>query len=157
MLVRVVPGTDLDDLAQRLARLRPALLSTAAGRTVEVPVRYDGPDLAEVAALTGLSGTEVVARHTAPAYRVAMLGFLPGFPYLVGLDPALHVPRRDTPRERVPPGSVGLAGDATGIYPVPSPGGWQLVGRTDLVLLDLTDQDRPALLAPGDTVRFRAC
>ena len=157
VLVRVAPGTDLQGLSDRLAALRPVLLGAGAGRTLEVPVRYDGPDLAEVADLVGLGEAEVVARHTAPRYRVAMLGFLPGFPYLVGLDPVLHVPRRDTPRERVPTGSVGLAGDATGIYPVASPGGWRLIGRTDVRLLDLTAPDRPTALAPGDTVVFRAC
>jgi KipI family sensor histidine kinase inhibitor len=123
------------------------------GRLVEVPVVYDGADLPEVARLTGLTEDEVVARHTAVEYLVAFLGFAPGFPYLVGLDPALHVPRRATPRTRVPAGSVGLAGAQTGIYPQPTPGGWQLLGRTDVVLFD-ADRDPPALLAAGDRLRF---
>ncbi len=94
-------------------------------------------------------------RHTAVDYLVAFLGFTPGFPYLVGLDPALHVPRRATPRTRVPAGSVGLAGSQTGVYPTASPGGWQLIGRTEAVLFD-PDRDPPALLAPGDRLRFVA-
>lgn len=122
-------------------------------RRVEVPVVYDGQDLTAVAELTGLSADEVVRRHVAGDYVVAFLGFAPGFPYLVGLDPALNVPRRSTPRTRVPAGSVGLAGAQTGIYPQALPGGWQLIGRTDVVLFD-ADRDPPALLAPGDRVRF---
>jgi KipI family sensor histidine kinase inhibitor len=120
-----------------------------------VPVVYDGEDLHDVAGLTSLSVQEVVLRHAAPEYVVAFLGFAPGFPYLVGLDPALHVPRRPTPRTRVPVGSVGLAGPQTGIYPTASPGGWQLIGRTDRVLFD-ERRDPPALLAAGDRLRFVA-
>jgi KipI family sensor histidine kinase inhibitor len=120
---------------------------------VEVPVRYDGEDLPEVARLTGLEPEEVVRRHTAPLYTVAFLGFSPGFPYLVGLDPALAVPRRDSPRTSIPAGSVGLAGDQTGIYPTASPGGWRLIGRTEVILFD-PGRDPPALLGPGDRLRF---
>lgn len=130
-------------------------LQVARGRLVEVPVVYDGEDLPEVCRLTGLTVEQVVARHTAPEYLVAFLGFAPGFPYLVGLDPALHVPRRPTPRTAVPAGAVGLAGGQTGIYPRRTPGGWQLVGRTQVVLFD-ADRDPPALLAPGDRLRFLA-
>jgi KipI family sensor histidine kinase inhibitor len=120
---------------------------------VTVPVTYDGADLADVAAHTGLSVDEVVRRHGAGDYRVAFTGFAPGFAYLVGGDPALVVPRRDAPRTRVPAGSVALAGEFTGIYPREGPGGWQLIGRTDLTLWDL-DREPPALLVPGTRVRF---
>jgi KipI family sensor histidine kinase inhibitor len=130
-------------------------LHVARGRLVEVPVVYDGQDLPEVCRLTGLTGEQVVARHTATEYVVAFLGFAPGFPYLVGLDPSLHVPRRSTPRTAVPAGSVGLAGGQTGIYPRTTPGGWQLLGRTEVVLFD-AGRDPPALLAPGDRLRFVA-
>ncbi|HEX8134376.1 MAG TPA: 5-oxoprolinase subunit PxpB [Actinomycetes bacterium] len=146
---------DLDRLAAELPGWRLPSAEAVAGGTVEVPVRYDGEDLEEVARLTGLEVTEVVRRHTAPEYTVAFLGFSPGFPYLVGLDPALAVPRRDTPRTAIPAGSVGLAGDQTGIYPSASPGGWQLIGRTEAVLFD-PDRDPPALLQPGGRLRFVA-
>ena len=139
------------------APLLPDAVSLAAPepREVEIPVRYDGPDLADVARRTGLSEDEVVARHMGATYTVAFLGFAPGFPYLRGLDPALRVPRHETPRTSVPAGSVGVAGEQTGIYPRSSPGGWRLLGRTDVVLFDL-DRDPPALLAAGDRVRFVA-
>ena len=120
---------------------------------VEIAVHYDGPDLAEVAALTGLDVDEVVSAHTGRPWLVGFAGFAPGFAYLVGGDPRLDVPRRGTPRTRVPAGSVGLAGEFSGIYPRSSPGGWQLIGRTDQVLWDL-DRDPPALLRPGMRVRF---
>ena len=144
----------LDELATALPGLELPPAEAVAGQTVEVPVRYDGEDLPEVAALTGLEAEEVVRRHTAPEYTVAFLGFSPGFPYLVGLDPALEVPRRDTPRTSIPAGSVGLAGNQTGIYPTASPGGWQLIGRTEVTLFDPA-RDPPALLAPGTRLRFR--
>lgn len=127
-----------------------------ASRLVEVRVRYggdDGPDLAAVAAHAGLSPAATVALHAGGDYRVAMLGFAPGFPYLAGLDPRLAMPRRATPRLRVAAGSVGIGGDQTGIYPRPGPGGWQLLGRTALPLFDPARQP-PSLLAPGDRVRF---
>jgi KipI family sensor histidine kinase inhibitor len=143
----------LDELAARLPGLELPPAEAVAGELVEVPVRYDGEDLDEVARLTGLDADEVVRRHTAPEYTVAFLGFSPGFPYLVGLDPALRVPRRDTPRTSIPAGSVGLAGDQTGIYPSASPGGWRLIGRTEVTLFDPA-RDPPALLAPGGRVRF---
>ncbi len=122
-------------------------------QVVEVPVRYDGPDLARVAELTGLDEGEVVARHTAGEYRSGFCGFAPGFAYLTGLDESLHVPRRDDPRTKVPTGSVGLADEFTAVYPRESPGGWQLIGRSDIALWD-TGRDPPALLAPGTAVRF---
>lgn len=130
----------------------------AVARTVVVPVCYGGecgPDLEAVAAHAGLSPDEVVARHAAGGYRVAFIGFLPGFPYLMGLEPALHMPRRATPRTRVPAGSVAIGGAQTGVYPVDSPGGWHLVGRTNAQLFDPA-ADAPGLLRAGDRVRFRA-
>jgi KipI family sensor histidine kinase inhibitor len=125
----------------------------AEGGVVPIEVRYDGADLAEVARLTGLSEREVVARHTTADYVVAFCGFAPGFAYLAGGDPALRVPRRPSPRTRVPAGSVAVADEFTGVYPREMPGGWQLLGRTDAVLWDL-DRDPPALLPPGTRVRF---
>jgi KipI family sensor histidine kinase inhibitor len=155
VLVVADPGQAevLDELAARLPSLDLPPAETVAGETVEIPVSYHGEDLPEVADLTGLDAEEVVRRHTAPEYTVAFLGFSPGFPYLVGLDPALEVPRRDTPRTSIPAGSVGLAGNQTGIYPTASPGGWQLIGRTSVTLFDPA-RDPPALLAPGSHVRF---
>jgi KipI family sensor histidine kinase inhibitor len=116
-------------------------------------VTYDGPDLDDVTRLTGLSRAEVVAAHTGTPWRVAFGGFAPGFAYLVGGDPRLRVPRRVRPRPSVPAGSVALAGEFSGVYPRSSPGGWQLLGRTDTVLWDV-DRDPPALLTPGTIVRF---
>ena len=120
---------------------------------VEVAVTYDGEDLDEVARLTGLSPTEVVEAHTGTPWLVGFAGFAPGFAYLVDGDPRIRVPRRPTPRTRVPAGAVGLADAFSGIYPRPSPGGWQLIGRTDAPLWDL-DRQPPALLRPGQQVRF---
>jgi KipI family sensor histidine kinase inhibitor len=122
---------------------------------VTIDVVYDGADLDEVARLTGLSPDEVVAAHTAAPMRVGFGGFAPGFGYLVGGDERLHVPRRAEPRTRVPVGSVGLAGEFSGVYPRESPGGWQLIGHTDAVLWDV-ERDPPALLTPGLWVQFRA-
>src|SRR4051794_1026091 len=121
---------------------------------VELPVVFDGPDLAEVAGLTGRSASALVAAPTGLELTVAFTGFAPGFGYLTGLPEDLRVPRRATPRTRVPAGSVGLAGPYAGAYPRASPGGWQLVGRTDAVLFDV-DRDPPALLVPGARVRLR--
>ncbi|WP_035059950.1 5-oxoprolinase subunit PxpB [Andreprevotia chitinilytica] len=122
-------------------------------KQVELPVTYDGEDLADVATHTGLDIPEVIARHSAPEYTVFCLGFLPGFAYLGGLDETLACPRRATPRQKVPVGSVGIGGSQTGIYPLASPGGWQLIGRTEIQLF-LPGESPPVLLAPGDTVRF---
>ncbi|MDT0461002.1 allophanate hydrolase subunit 1 [Streptomyces sp. DSM 41527] len=121
--------------------------------TVDIPVRYDGPDLADVAALWDCTADEVVRRHSATEFHVAFCGFAPGFGYLTGLPEPLHVPRRDTPRTKVPVGSVALAGPYTGVYPRSSPGGWQLIGTTDTVLWD-PRREPAALLAPGTRVRF---
>lgn len=136
------------------------LLRSAAGetepyrpRTVRIPVHYDGEDLADVAELTGLTVDEVVRRHAAATYTVAFLGFSPGLGYISGLDPALNVPRRATPRERVPAGSVAIAGEYTTIYPQATPGGWRLLGHTDLDIFDPT-RTPPGVFAPGDQVRF---
>jgi KipI family sensor histidine kinase inhibitor len=123
------------------------------GDELEIPVTYDGPDLADVAELTGLSEREVVEAHTGTTWRVAFGGFAPGFGYLVGGDPRLEVPRRDSSRTKVPTGAVGLAGTLSGIYPRESPGGWQLIGTTSAPMWDL-DRDPPALLVPGAVVRF---
>ncbi len=127
-------------------------------RLVEIPVCYGGewgPDLREVAELCRLGEQIVVDRHTAPEYRVFMLGFTSGFPYLGGLDPSLAAPRRETPRPSVPAGSVGIAGMQTGIYPLETPGGWQIIGRTPLSLFNPSAQD-PCLLSPRDRLRFVA-
>lgn len=126
-----------------------------AADEVQIAVHYDGPDLEAVAAHTGLSVAEVVAAHTGTPWRVAFSGFAPGFGYLVGGDPRLDVPRLATPRTAVPAGSVGLAGRFSGIYPQASPGGWQLIGRTDAVLFD-PNREPPALLRPGALIRFRS-
>ena len=142
-----------------LARAVPARAPAAAHAAgVEIPVCYDaefGPDIGAVAQHTGLSAAAVVARHCAGDYRVAMLGFAPGFAYLLGLDAALIAPRRASPRTRVPAGSVAIGGAQTGIYPSELPGGWHIIGRTPLRLFDAA-RTPAALLAPGQGVRFRA-
>lgn len=116
-------------------------------------MRYDGPDLDEVAELTGLSPSEVVAAHTGCVWQAGFVGFAPGFAYLTGGDPRLVVSRRAEPRTCVPAGSVALADEFSAVYPRASPGGWQLIGRTDAVLFDV-DRDPPALVPPGARVRF---
>lgn len=146
--------TELDVTALRRLTLTPVDDAPPA-RTVELPVVFDGPDLADVAALVGRRVPALVAALTAVELTVAFGGFAPGFGYLTGLPAELHVPRRATPRTRVPAGAVGLAGEFAGAYPRESPGGWQLVGRTDAVLFDV-DRDPPALLTPGARVRFAA-
>jgi KipI family sensor histidine kinase inhibitor len=126
------------------------------GRTVEIPVAYGGehgPDLGEVAAHTGLAPAEVVRRHSAGEYVVYLLGFLPGFAFMGGLAPELATPRRAEPRVAVPARSVGIGGAQTGVYPLASPGGWQLIGRTSLTLFDPSAEE-PTLLRAGDRVRF---
>lgn len=165
-VVEIVPG------ARTLLLRLNAPLSPAARRSLlDVPgvdpaptvgqdlviidVEYCGPDLAEVAAHTGLTETEVVAAHSGQTWTVAFCGFAPGFGYLVGEGDRLRVPRRNQPRVSVPAGAVGLADAFSGVYPRPGPGGWQLLGRTESVLWDL-DRDPPALLCPGVRVRFSA-
>lgn len=138
--------------------LRSAVsMPPAQSRLTEIPVCYDpslAPDLGEVARHTRLTAEQVVELHTAPEYVVHMIGFLPGFPYLGGLDSRLTTPRRATPRTRVPAGSVGIGGRQTGIYSIDSPGGWQVIGRTATRLFDV-ERDPPVLLQIGDRVRFR--
>ncbi|OBF29215.1 allophanate hydrolase subunit 1 [Mycobacterium sp. ACS4331] len=144
---------------QRLAKLpltEPVADAPADGQPdVVIDVVYDGEDLVEVGRLTGLDPVGVIAAHTGTLWRVGFGGFAPGFAYLVGGDPRLHVPRRSEPRTRVPAGAIGLAGEFSGVYPRESPGGWQLIGHTDAVLWDI-DRENPALLTPGMWVQFRA-
>jgi inhibitor of KinA len=127
-------------------------------RLIEIPVCYDpefGVDLDRVAEHTKLSEREIIDLHSTGEYRVACIGFVPGFTFLAGLPKNLATPRRDVPRKEIPAGSVGIGGAQTGIYPLRSPGGWNLIGRTPLKLFDPT-KDPPTLLCPGDRVRFRA-
>ncbi|WP_353951908.1 allophanate hydrolase subunit 1 [Knoellia sp. S7-12] len=156
LLVMARPTTNLADLAAEIRAAagragRTAITGTAT--TIEIPVSYDGPDLQDVAEQAGLTPEEVVAAHTGTPWRVGFGGFAPGFAYLVGGDPRLVVARRAEPRTRVPVGAVALAGEFSGIYPRESPGGWQLIGSTDVVLWD-ADRTPPALLVPGTTVQF---
>jgi KipI family sensor histidine kinase inhibitor len=152
------PTIDASALAEELTRAARRLESPGVDRTPGgalhvLHVDYDGPDLAEVAERTGLSPAEVIRRHAAPVYDVYFLGFVPGFAYLGPIDPALTLPRRESPRRRVPAGSVAIAGGQTGVYPLETPGGWHVLGHTDAVLFDPA-RDPPNLLAPGDQVRF---
>ncbi len=150
--------TDGDTLAGIVRQLAAGSSphTRAAGREVTIPVAYggaQGPDLAAVAAHTGLAPVEVCARHAVASYRVACMGFSPGFGFLVGLPPELATPRRATPRTRVPAGSVAVGGAQTGVYPSELPGGWNIIGRTPVTLFDVARPD-PFLIRPGDTVRF---
>jgi KipI family sensor histidine kinase inhibitor len=122
-------------------------------RLVEIPVRYDGPDLASVAEQTGLTVDEVIRRHSSRTYRAYVAGFAPGFAYLGDLDESLVLPRRATPRVRVPRGSVAIAAAQTAVYPLETPGGWHLIGTTPSVMFD-ADRDPPALIRAGDTIQF---
>lgn len=148
------PGIDrlLADLEGRLADIE-----IPPPRTVDIPVCYGGelgPDLDFVAEHAGLSPDEVIELHAAPAYQIYMIGFTPGFPFLGGLDERLATPRLATPRKKVPAGSVGIANNQTGMYPVQSPGGWQLIGRTPLKLFD-PDRAEPFLYRAGDLIKYR--
>jgi KipI family sensor histidine kinase inhibitor len=145
--------TSAGELAASLSTLDLVAPVSRDDRIVEVPVDYNGEDLGQVAELTGLSVEDVIRRHASREYRVAFCGFAPGFGYLVGGDPALHVPRRKTPRTRIPAGSVGLAGNFSGVYPQVSPGGWQLIGTTPVKMWDIT-RTPPAYFQPGYRVRF---
>jgi inhibitor of KinA len=146
---------------ERVRTLLEQAPPTSAGledRLVEIPVSYGGelgPDLDAVSTHTGLSSEEVVDLHGQPEYLVYMIGFAPGFPYLGGMSERLASPRRESPREKIPAGSVGIAGSQTGVYPIETPGGWQLIGRTPLRLFR-PDRDNPSLLRTGDRVRFHA-
>ena len=159
-------GVHFDPLQTDLAALERTIesefasladLETIADRDViEIPVRYGGaggPDIDKVAERAGCSIDEVIARHSQRTYRVYMLGFVAGFAYMGRVDPSIASPRHRVPRERVPAGSVGIAGLQTGVYPVDSPGGWQLIGHTSSVMFD-ANRARPSLLAAGDLVRF---
>ncbi|MER6985213.1 allophanate hydrolase subunit 1, partial [Streptomyces carpinensis] len=165
-VAEIVPGArtvlldgvpDPGELARRLADWDVPSRPADDGGVVEIHVRYDGPDLADVAALWGIGTGEVAARHSSYTYRVAFCGFAPGFGYLTGLPPHLNVPRRDTPRTRVPAGAVALAGPYSAVYPRATPGGWQIIGTMPdpAPLWDLTRAE-PALLTPGTRVRFVA-
>jgi KipI family sensor histidine kinase inhibitor len=138
---------------EAVRRTTPRPSSARAADVVELPVRYDGEDLGELAGLLGIGPAELVRRHTGEEWTVAFCGFAPGFGYLVQPGGRWDVPRRGTPRTAVPPGSVALAGEFSGVYPRESPGGWQLIGRTDVAVFDL-DRDPAALLRPGVRVRF---
>ncbi|TDC87044.1 allophanate hydrolase subunit 1 [Nonomuraea deserti] len=143
-------------LAEAVIRARRATASEgehASPSPVRIPVRYDGEDLPEVAARCGMPVSELIERHSGTLYTAAFLGLAPGFAYLTGLDPALRLPRRDSPRTAVPAGAVAVAGEFTGVYPRATPGGWHLIGTTDVPLWDLGKQP-PALIMPGAVVRF---
>jgi len=152
-------AADVGELADRLGELlresgaAPPPRAHQSGTLHVVPVRYDGPDLAEVARATGRSPADVVRLHAGRVYDVYFLGFVPGFAYLGMLDPALALPRRAVPRRRVPPGSVAIAGAQTAVYPLETPGGWHIIGHTDLILFDASAA-RPSRFAPGDRVTF---
>lgn len=154
-LLVLAEGADaLDAVRERLRELTPARGSSVTGPEVVIDVHYDGADLEATATELGLTPDELVARHSGGHYVVAFCGFAPGFAYLTGLEPALHVARLPQPRTRVPAGSVGIGGEFTGVYPRASPGGWRLLGRTDAVMWD-AQRDPAALLCPGARVRFR--
>jgi len=150
---------DLKNLVERLVYNIKEDVGTATTRLYRIPVAYGGefgPDLEEVAKVNNLTPAEVVAIHTQNRYYIYMLGFTPGFPYLGGLDPRIAAPRKTSPRPRVEAGSVGIAGMQTGIYPVASPGGWQIIGRTPIRLFDPENLDAPFFLEPGGEIEFYA-
>jgi len=142
-----------EQLLDTCSRARDHDTVKATAREHRIPVRYDGPDLEAVASATGLPVEEVIARHSGKAYKVDLLGFVPGFAYLSELDSSLQLPRRAQPRPRVAAGSVAIAGAQTAVYPLDTPGGWHLLGSTTTAMFDPT-RDPPALLSPGDIVRF---
>jgi KipI family sensor histidine kinase inhibitor len=153
ILVVAERGASLSDLAAAVRALPPRQHRRDDAPTVELPVVYDGEDLGQAAELLGVTAVELRARHQDEEWTVAFCGFAPGFGYLTGRHFGWDVPRRPTPRTRVPPGSVALAGEFTGVYPRASPGGWQLLGRSLVDVFDLR-RDPPALLVPGARVRF---
>jgi KipI family sensor histidine kinase inhibitor len=142
-----------DELAERVQAIEVGDASLPPGRLHEAGVRYGGPDLGRVASLAGLSQEEVIERHAEPEYLVYCLGFAPGFVYCGEVPEAIATPRLDSPRTRVPPGSVGIAGRQTGVYAVESPGGWNLIGMTRMTLFDLATA-HPSPFSPGDRIRF---
>ena len=145
---------DLDALAQRLPELVRTPQVATPPRTHEISVRYGGEGLDAVATALSMTAEEVVRRHSGANYTVAFLGFAPGFAYLTGLDPRLRLPRLTTPRTRTPAGAVAMAGEFTGIYPQATPGGWHVLGLATPCLFDAA-RPSPALLSPGDQVRFK--
>ncbi|WIX85909.1 allophanate hydrolase subunit 1 [Amycolatopsis sp. DG1A-15b] len=156
LLVRFDPSvTNAERLGALLRQVSPVDRVAADAGEVVIPVVYDGEDLADVAAETGLSVASLISRHTAGTYVSAFCGFAPGFAYLTGSDPALHVSRRSSPRTRIPAGSVAIAGEYSAVYPSASPGGWRLLGRTGVPVWDV-ERDPPNLLPPGTRVRFTA-
>jgi len=147
------PARIADDLLRQFGTAARAELSPTP--VMEIPVRYDGEDLEALAKTKAISANEVCRRHCAPVYKVYMLGFSPGFPYLGDLDPLLHAPRLDSPRTKVPAGSVAIGGEHTGIYTTDSPGGWNIIGHTPLKIFDPSRSDETMFaLRPGDRVRF---
>jgi KipI family sensor histidine kinase inhibitor len=156
VLVRIDDPTRTAEIGNWLASLEPQSVAVDAdGGVVEIPVMYDGEDLDEVASACGLAPAEVIGRHIGASYRCAFVGFAPGFAYLTGLHPSLQLPRRATPRTRVPAGAVAIAAGYSAVYPSESPGGWHLIGRTDVAMWD-PGRDPPAAIRPGDAVRFVA-
>ena len=153
LLVTDPAAVTLPDVAAAVRRTEPRRDRRDAGRLVELPVSYAGADLADVAALLRVEPAEVVRRHTGEEWTVAFGGFSPGFGYLTSASGTWDVPRRASPRTRVPAGSVALAGEFSGVYPRESPGGWQLIGHTEVAVFDLS-RDPAALLRPGNRVRF---
>jgi KipI family sensor histidine kinase inhibitor len=153
VLISVRPGTGLAPVRRVLDEVDLSRPAEVRSREVRIPVHYDGPDLELVARTAGMSEAEVVDLHSGTEYEVAFCGFAPGFGYLVGLPEALRQPRLDSPRTKVPAGSVAIAGEFTAAYPRATPGGWRLLGHTDATLFDAR-REVPALLAPGDRVRF---
>ena len=168
--LEVVPGLDsvavrydptaiaLSSVSDQLAAAQQSMPDQPreTAPTLEIPVHYggeNGPDLAEICTALSLTPSELIARHTAPLYTVDMIGFTPGFAYLGGLDKALTIPRRATPRAHVPAGSIGISGGYTGLYAMPGPGGWPLIGRTDKTLFDPTSK-QPFLIQPGLRIRL---
>lgn len=141
----------LKGAVQRLVAAKPP--PGAPGRLHRIPVEYDGPDLASAAGMLGLAEEELARLHSEPTYRCFMVGFVPGWAFLGPLPERLRLPRRRVPRTHVPPGSVAMAGAQTGVYPLPSPGGWHLIGRTSMKLF-LPNSDPPCLLRTGDRVKF---
>lgn len=155
ILLRTAPGADLAAIAAAIATIAPRPATGKPARVVDIPTRYDGPDLAGLAAELQVDREALVAAHTGAVWQVAFCGFTPGFGYLRSDSWQCRVARRPDPRRRVPSGAVALAGPYSGIYPHESPGGWQLIGSTDVVLWD-SGRATPALLTPGTTVRFVA-
>ncbi|WP_409971199.1 5-oxoprolinase subunit PxpB [Bacillus sp. Bva_UNVM-123] len=146
-LVKILVELDIEESSQR----------KTSSIIHEIPVLYGGecgPDLQDVAAFHGLNVQDVIHIHSRSTYRVYMIGFVPGFPYLGGLDSRLHTPRLDIPRLKIPAGSVGIAGQQTGIYPLTSPGGWRIIGHTPISLFQPDDRVNPFLISAGDSIRF---